>query len=255
MAQKDGKKIDHLPEDEPIPGQLFVCLSFISPEGIRNCTTRGLKVRGVYPSYEAAKARCDELQQTDKDFDIFIGEVGKWLPWDPDINDENKVKDAHYQEEELQKLMVAYKNNQERGRELEKKRKDEMIQKAARDEKSKLAKQKERMRKKLGKMQADKQLNDITTKQLEGVLPDEPSNKVGGKKPKEVAVPAAVSATEEQLKQKDELAKSEKDRLNENQKMIEEQQNTVASIDEQLAKIQSLYNKLNKKTAEANSSN
>jgi len=122
-----------------------------------------------------------------------------------------------------------------------------MIQKAARDEKSKLAKRKERMKKKLGQLQSEKQLNDITTKQLEGVLPDEPSNKVGGKKLKE----AAISINEEQLKQKDEIAKSEKDRLSENQKTIAEQQNTVASIDEQLAKIQSLYNKLNKKTAEA----
>ena len=248
MSQKDGKKIDHLTEDDPISGQQFVCLSFVSPEGVRNCTTRGLKVRGVYPTYEAAKARCDELQLIDKDFDIFIGEVGKWLPWDPDVNDEGKVKDAHYQEEELQKLMESYKKNQERGRELEAQRKKDMIQNAARDEKSKLAKRKARMKKKLEQINTDKQIDDLTKKQTEFDLQDEPSNKVGGKKPKQ------SPPTEDQLKLKDEVAKSEKDRLTETQEKITEQQNTVTSIDDQLAKIQSLYNKLNKKKAEAEKS-
>ena len=245
MAQKDGKKIDHLTEDDPIPGQLFVCLSFISPEGIRNCTTRGLKVRGVYPTYEAAKARCDELQLKDKDFDIFIGEVGKWLPWDPDVNDEGKVKDSHYQEEELQKLMESYKKNQERGRELETKRKEEMLQKAARDEKSKLAKRKERMKKKLQHINTEKQMQSVIPNGQE--LDDNDQPKVGGKKLKT----ENTSKVEEELKQKDELAKNEKERLTETQQKVAEQENAVTSIDEKLAKIQSLYNKLNKKTTAA----
>ena len=57
MVQKDGNKIDHLKEDEPIPGQKFVCLSFVSPEGIRNCSVRGVKVRGVFSTYDEAKER------------------------------------------------------------------------------------------------------------------------------------------------------------------------------------------------------
>ena len=39
-----SKEIDYLTEDEPIQNQLFVCMSFLSPEGIRNCNVRGLKL-------------------------------------------------------------------------------------------------------------------------------------------------------------------------------------------------------------------
>lgn len=94
--------IDHLDEDAPIYNQRFVLLSFISPEGIMNCKVRGLKVRGIYATEEEAKTACDKLKKKDKYFDVFVGEVGKWLPWDPSMKHVEKVK---YGNKKLEKIM------------------------------------------------------------------------------------------------------------------------------------------------------
>lgn len=104
-----AKVIDNLKEDIVIPNQKYVCLSFISPEGIANCNIRSVKVRGVFESYEEATAHAKYLQGVDPDFNVFIGEVGKWLPWDPEPSE--GAKDQYYYEEEMQKLMKGYKEN------------------------------------------------------------------------------------------------------------------------------------------------
>lgn len=104
-----SKQVDHLNEDPVIPGQQYVCLSFVSPEGIKNCTIRALKVRGVFSSYEDAQRKAKELQENDPDFNVFIGEVGKWLPWDP--NPHEGAHDQIYYEKEMQDLVSAYKDN------------------------------------------------------------------------------------------------------------------------------------------------
>ena len=95
-------KIDCLTEDKPIQNQKFVLLSFISPEGLMNCKTRGVKVRGVYATEDEAKFACEKLKKKDKDFDIFVGEMGKWLPWDPSLKQVNEVK---FRNQRLDKLM------------------------------------------------------------------------------------------------------------------------------------------------------
>jgi len=76
-------KIDCLDEDEEIPGQRFYLVSFASPENIMNCKLRGLKVRGFYSTESEARRACAKLQKTDKYFDIYVAEVGKWCPQNP----------------------------------------------------------------------------------------------------------------------------------------------------------------------------
>ena len=95
-------QIDCLSEDAPISGQRFVLLSFISPEGIMNCKIRGLKVRGVYDDLGKAQKAAAKLRDIDKDHHIFVGEVGKWMPWDPT---EKQVEEENYQDEKLDKIM------------------------------------------------------------------------------------------------------------------------------------------------------
>lgn len=124
-----SQKIDYLTEDKPLTNQKFVCLSFLSPEGISNCKIRGLKVRGVYETYEEATERAKSLRDTDKHFHVFVGEVGKWLPWDPEP-DSKQVKDAEYAENELNKLMKAYHKNQQAAQKFEETRKSEMLEKS-----------------------------------------------------------------------------------------------------------------------------
>ena len=71
-------------------------------------TVRGLKVRGVAPSYPEAAARAKKLQKQDPIHNIFVGEIGKWLPWDPSPN---AIKEQEYAEEQLNQLMKRNKEN------------------------------------------------------------------------------------------------------------------------------------------------
>ncbi len=73
-------------------------------------TIRGLKVRGVYATTGEASVRAKKLQRTDPVHNILVGEVGKWLPWDPSPN---AVQEQEYAEEKLNELMKSYKKNEE----------------------------------------------------------------------------------------------------------------------------------------------
>jgi len=72
-------------------------------------TVRGLKIRGVYGSQGEAVARSKKLQRSDAIHNVFVGEVGKWLPWDPDPN---AVSEQEYAEDQLNTLMKKYKENE-----------------------------------------------------------------------------------------------------------------------------------------------
>lgn len=144
------KEIDYLTVDEPIPGQAWVCLSFLSPEGIMNCSLRGLKIRGVYGTKEEAEKRAKRLQELDPDFDIFVGEMGKWLPWDPEPD---TAESQVHQNEQLNELMKGHKENQEKAKVMSEQRKREMLEQAAVEKNNKKSHDsqsvKERLRKKL----------------------------------------------------------------------------------------------------------
>jgi len=160
--QNNTEEVDYLDVDLPVPGQNFVCLSFVSPESILiqkesyklkqfiksleneegNVTInsknfeeeygnflaandedletsyhneiggansiRGLKVRGVYNSQEEANKRAENLQKLDRKFNVFVGQVGYWLPWDPNANN---ISDQQYLEKGLNELMQKYNEN------------------------------------------------------------------------------------------------------------------------------------------------
>ena len=73
-------------------------------------TVRGLKIRGVFGSQEEAIAKSKKLQRNDPIHNIFVGELGKWLPWDPNPKD---IAEQEYAEDQLNQLMKGYKNNEE----------------------------------------------------------------------------------------------------------------------------------------------
>ena len=153
------KKPDYLEVDEAIPGQNYVCLSFLSPESlIQNkeafkcvkflqsyckdqklkfddvygkyqdfvykyedklqrdfdeqndfqTSLRGLKVRGVYDTRQAAEDRAKTLSLRDSAFHTFVGQVGYWLPWDPNAD---KVADEVFQNSQLNDMMEKYQEN------------------------------------------------------------------------------------------------------------------------------------------------
>ena len=183
MANSQLKE-DFLSVDPPIPGQKFVCLSFVSPEKVLEdkhlyymwhyerhlqskieelngklkealnsddtgvevnktdpcsfkqfkemfldfeyaqhnnieekfyelndftTTVRGLKVRGVYDTMKEADFRAKQLRSRDPSHHVFRGQVGAWLPWDPNPDD---IENQEYAEEELNTLMKKKKENE-----------------------------------------------------------------------------------------------------------------------------------------------
>ena len=176
MSHSNEMVEDFLEVDQPIPGQNFVCLSFISPDKVLKkresmivkefskwflkelkstndpslldpskltqefidtlnvdekfedflyaneefltkkfndendfqTSIRGLKVRGVYESKREAEVRAKVLQRRDPNFHVFVGQVGYWLPWDP--NPDN-IAEQEYANDQLNTLMKKYQEN------------------------------------------------------------------------------------------------------------------------------------------------
>lgn len=73
-------------------------------------SVRGFKARGNFASQEEAELRAKLLRESDPSFDIFVGPVGTWLPWEPEAY---KTGHVEYMEEELNELAHEKKRNEE----------------------------------------------------------------------------------------------------------------------------------------------
>ena len=93
-------------------------------------STRGMKVRGAYPSQPEAELRCKMLRELDPNHDIFVCPVGMWVPWDPEAYKTGKVE---YLEDELNQLMNEKQKNEKHAKEEFQKRLKESRQKAVED--------------------------------------------------------------------------------------------------------------------------
>ena len=232
LPSKDrkGKVIDYLDEDRTIPGQEFVCVSFLSPEGIKNCTIRGVKFRGAFHTLEEAQAHAKRLHSLDEDFHIYVGEGFKWLPWEPDPS---KVKDEVFHNEELNELARAHKENQVKAKdehELRIKREKERMKEEELDRRSsEKEKQKERMRKKLAQRKLDSKVEE-----------EIPLDEVPKKKNK-------VKEAEKAAKEKSKDAKKVGKEYSSLHEKISKKEKEQKDIEANLQKIQALYAKLKKK--------
>jgi hypothetical protein len=157
---------DFLTVDTLIPGQNYVCLSFLSPEKVLKkkenhfysnfvnhlltnrermlskdsytvaeitemiddfrfsngddvdrefdeqnsfqTSIRGVKIRGVFDTLREAQVRSEQMRKRDPNHNVFVGQMGYWLPWDPEFH---KVQDVNYQETHLNELMKKYNEN------------------------------------------------------------------------------------------------------------------------------------------------
>lgn len=192
MAEKI--KEDFLEVDQKIPGQNFVCLSFVDPDKIikkkefyfltkflehlingqersvqdirekmlnkefdttyekveeiyddwlysnkenleaeffekneYQTTMRALKVRGVYDTQKEATIRANVLRKKDPNFNIFVGQVGYWLQFNPESHE---IQDQEYQEGQLNELVKKYQENLSNRDDFYDQVKNERIQKA-----------------------------------------------------------------------------------------------------------------------------
>jgi hypothetical protein len=70
---------------------------------------QGLKIRGVFDTYGEAMSRAKTLQKLDASHNVYVGQVGHWLPWDPEPHE---VGDSEYADDQLNTLMKKYKENE-----------------------------------------------------------------------------------------------------------------------------------------------
>lgn len=85
---------------------------------------RGIKIRGVYASIPEANNRAKAIARFDKNFDVFVAEVGCWCPWSPNPED---IANAEYSETQLNTLMKNYKEQQDKKLEIYEKRKESLV--------------------------------------------------------------------------------------------------------------------------------
>ena len=97
-------------------------------------TMRGLKVRGVYDTHKEASVRAQVLRRKDPSFNVFVGQVGYWLPWDPECE---QVQEQEYQETMLNDLVKKYKENLDNRDNMYDQMKDEQLKKAKEENKMK----------------------------------------------------------------------------------------------------------------------
>lgn len=212
-VQEKKQQPDYLEVDEAIPGQNYVCLSFLSPETlIQNkeafkcvkflqsyckdqklkfeevyskyqdftykyedklqrdfdeqnefqTSVRGLKVRGVFDTRQAAEDRAKKLSMRDSAFHTFVGQVGYWLPWDPNAD---KVADEVFQNSQLNDMMEKYQENNVNRDIFYEEQKREKV-KAAREEA--LKKKREQQEEKTLEL-ADKENSDVVEEVVDGV--------------------------------------------------------------------------------------
>jgi hypothetical protein len=113
-VKKNKKEISRVSIDEDYKDFLFrheqkLEEEFFEKNGSQT-SMRGLKVRGVYATTKEAEVRAKKLVRSDPIHNILVGEVGKWLPWDPSPN---SIQEQEYAEDQLNQLMKSYKQNEE----------------------------------------------------------------------------------------------------------------------------------------------
>lgn len=209
---------DYLDEDPIISNQLFVCVSILTPNSIKTPDgtvvkqenqVRAFKIRGVYGSKEKAEKRCEEIRRFDKYHNVFVGDVGKWLPWDD--NAEN-AEDAVYAEPKLNEMMKSYKESQQKAAEYTEERK----MKAHADAMKK--------KKELEKTNQ----NDIITD----------SN---------IELNKELKNDKEKLEKLKDIVETEESQLKEEQEVILNKESKINKIDEELVKAKKLYEDLMEK--------
>jgi len=119
-----------------------------------------IKIRGVFSTYNEAKEHAKQLQKIDPYFNIWVGEVGKWLPLDPNPD---SVKDQQYYESELNALLGNEKQRLADIAAVEEQRKRDLMKSAAMSKEGLSAPEKKKKRKKKNKKKKSK----VTSEELE----------------------------------------------------------------------------------------
>lgn len=168
ILKKTVKPIDYLTEDPILSEQQYVCISFLKPSSVdkkkrKDITVCGIKIRGVYATEEEAKRRADYLVKMDPYHNIYVGNVGKWLPFE---DNPEKAKDSNYMNSELNRLMKAYNQQQDEAKMYHELRKQDETRKATEEaNKKKIKNDKKKKTEMLDKLDNPEENDNEDTKQ------------------------------------------------------------------------------------------
>jgi hypothetical protein len=97
-------------------------------------STRGVKIRGVFPNQQEAELRCKMLREIDPNHDVYVGPIGIWMPFHPEAYKTGRVE---YLESELNELMSEKNKNEASAKMQFEKRVRESKEQAIEDNKKK----------------------------------------------------------------------------------------------------------------------
>jgi len=95
-------------------------------------SVRGFKARGNFSTQEEAELRAKLLRETDPNFDVYVGPIGTWLPWEPEAYKTGRVE---YLEDELNQLVHEKQKNESAAKNAFEQRVKETKQKAIEENK------------------------------------------------------------------------------------------------------------------------
>ena len=139
--------------------QNYVCISFLVRKEGDSLGTSGIRIGGVFNTYEQACAQAKKIQEHDNLHHVYVGETRKWLPFNPDPNSE-VVKNTEYADEQLNNLMKGHKENMEKARIYHELRKTEKIMDNLNENLEERSRTREELTKKLSKV---KNMNEAQT--------------------------------------------------------------------------------------------
>ena len=117
--------IDYLkPDEKRFPGQNYALISVVSPDSNQKSKSCGVKIKGVFESIEIAQMEAKKLMELDSTFDIFLAEVGKWLPIPPD---KAMIESQEYQDGYLNSLIQGHIKNNKLGNQMFEERKKDLM--------------------------------------------------------------------------------------------------------------------------------
>lgn len=240
---------DYLYEDPAVPNQKFVCISILTPKNFKDPkeTMSTLKVRGSYDTFEEASKRGEFLRNIDPHINVYVGEVGKWLPFD---DDPEKAKQQEYQNKQLNNLMKGYMENQEKAKEFHEQRKNELVLKTLKEnedkEKRRIARDERRKKGEVVDDDAEesafqKELREKEKKgmSIEMIEDDSNQNKVKAEDKSQV-----FDEKEKDIKAKENEVKEEKAKLQQTQEEYNKYKSKTEKIRKELDDARETFNAL-----------
>ena len=98
--------------------QNFACLSFFESKDDDGKNLMYVRIGGISDTYDNACELAKNINKVDNVHNVFVGEVGKWLPVVSNVSKSTNqyVEDVEYANEKLNELMKGYRANQEKAK-------------------------------------------------------------------------------------------------------------------------------------------